>query len=133
MFRQRDILKADGPLILGPEDPRSKRVATITTRLVTALEEQDHHVVSGASWPPRSQELGRVIAERESYERERDEHHHHYHGPHFKPSGTAKSTFMPFRPASSNPLKQLEAADWNIYVVDSVSRRLHSSIHLLSY
>lgn len=39
----------------------------------------------------------------------------------YKPSGTAKSTFMPFRPQSSNPLKRLESADWNLYVVDMVS------------
>ena len=39
----------------------------------------------------------------------------------YKPSGTATSSFMPFRPASSNPLKLLESEDWNLYVMDLVS------------
>lgn len=84
------------------------------SRLVTALEEQDHHVICGATWPPRSSDLGRVMSEREASEgRSIDER--------YKPSGTARSTFMPFRPATSNPLKKLEAADWNLYLIDLVS------------
>lgn len=85
------------------------------TRLVTALEEQDHFVVSGASWPPRSKnDLGRLMSETEAREgRELEER--------YKPSGVAQSTFMPFRPETSNPLKKLESADWNIYVIDLVS------------
>lgn len=39
----------------------------------------------------------------------------------YKPSGVAHSTFMPFRPETSNPLKKLESADWNLYVIDLVS------------
>jgi hypothetical protein len=85
------------------------------TRLVTALEEQDHTVVSGASWPPRaSTDLARVISEREASEGRALEER-------YKPSGVAQSTFMPFRPQSSNPLKKLESADWNLYIVDLVS------------
>ena len=84
------------------------------TRLVTALEEQDHTVVSGASWPPRvSADLARVISEREASEGRELE-------ARYTPSGIAQSTFMPFRPVSSNPLKKLESADWNLYVVDLV-------------
>lgn len=116
MERHQDVLIADGPLILPPDDPQSRKVHRVTCRLVTALEEQDHHVISGASWPPRSQELGRVISEREaalSGGREIA----------YQPSGVAKSSFMPWRPVSSNPLKKLESADWNLYVVDLV--RLH--------
>lgn len=117
MNRHAELLKNDGHHLLPSTDPRSIRVARVTSRLITALEEQDNHVVSGASWPPRSQELAKVIAEREAYfgpsgqaELER-----------YKPSGVAKSDFVPFRPQSSNPLKRLESADWNLYVVDLVS------------
>lgn len=60
-----------------------------------------------------------MISEREAYEAERTGRDMRYER-HFAPSGTARSTFMPFRPASSNPLKRLEAADWNIYVIESV-------------
>jgi hypothetical protein len=85
------------------------------TRLVTALEEQDHTVVSGASWPPRaSTDLARVTSEREASEGRDIE-------ARYRPSAIAKSTFMPFRPETSNPLKKLETADWNVYVVDLVS------------
>jgi hypothetical protein len=85
------------------------------TRLITALEEQDHTVVSGASWPPRgSGDLARVISEREASEGRDLE-------ARYRPSGVAQSTFMPFRPVTSNPLKKLESADWNLYVVDLVS------------
>lgn len=115
MGRHSEVLKADGPVLLPTTDPRSQKITKIMTRLVTALEEQDHTVVSGASWPPRhSNELGRVISEREASEgRELEERYH--------PSGVAKSTFMPFRPQTSNPLKKLETADWNLYVIDLVS------------
>ncbi|KAK4685829.1 hypothetical protein P7C73_g4310, partial [Tremellales sp. Uapishka_1] len=110
MGRHQEVLKNDGPCLLSADDPRSARVARVTTRLVTALEEQDNLIVCGASWPPKSQELGRVMAERAAGEG-RD-------GKGYKPSGTAKSTFMPFRPVSSNPLKKLEGADWNLYLID---------------
>ncbi|WWC64647.1 uncharacterized protein I303_107258 [Kwoniella dejecticola CBS 10117] len=117
--KQQEVLRNDGPLILSEDDERCKQVSRVTTKLVTALEEQDHHIIHGASWPPRSQELSRVIAEREAQfgltptTEETQRRHVHY-----KPSGTAHSTFMPFRPATSNPLKKLESADWNLYVVD---------------
>lgn len=115
------MLQNDGCLLLPPDDPRSKGVARVCSRLVTALEEQDHHVVSGASWPPRSGELSRVISEREAAMNSSNR------SPgtdvtRLMPSGVAHSAFMPFRPDSSNPLKTLESADWNLYVVDSVSR-----------
>jgi hypothetical protein len=111
------VLKNDGPLLLPPSDPRSQRVARVASRLVTALEEQDHHIVCGATWPPRSQELGRVIAEREAMMVGGGD----YHNIQYHPSGTARSSFMPWRPATSNPLKKLESADWNLYVIDLVS------------
>ncbi|WVR00221.1 hypothetical protein IAU59_007363 [Kwoniella sp. CBS 9459] len=123
--KQQEVLRHDGPLILPGDDPRSQQVSRVTSKLVTALEEKDNFTVHGASWPPRNQELSRVMSEREallgdlasgtsvgvgagSGRRE----------VHYKPSGTARSTFMPFRPATSNPLKKLETADWNLYVVD---------------
>jgi hypothetical protein len=86
------------------------------TRLVTALEAQDNLVVSGATWPPRNSinDLGRVMSEREASEGKSLNER-------FVPSGTAKSNFMPFRPVSSNPLKTLESADWNLYLIDMVS------------
>lgn len=92
------------------------------TRLVTALEAQDHLVVAGHTWPPRSNDLGRVISEREAI----------LGGGSggssgavsYQPSGTAQSTFMPFRPVSSNPLKKLEAADWNLYLIDAVGAEI---------
>ena len=113
-IRHKEVLQADGPLLLPPADSRSERVSRVTSRLVTALEEQDHYMVCNATWPPKSQELGRVIAEREAFEG-RGEH------ARYKPSGTARSSFMPWRPASSNPLKRIESGDWNLYVVDLVS------------
>ena len=116
IIRHHDVLKSDGPLLLPSTDPSSRRVSRVTSRLVTALEEQEHHVVCSASWPPRSAELGRVISEREASEGRSVEER-------FKPSGVATSSFMPFRPASSNPLKTLESADWNLYVIDMVSQR----------
>ena len=89
-------------------------MSRVTSRLVTALEEQDHHVVYGASWPPRSPDGNNVSSEREAaHARGTDK---------YQPSGTATSTFMPWRPATSNPLKKLESADWNLYVVDLVRR-----------
>ena len=114
--RHQEALKADGPVLLPPTDPRCQRISRIMTRLITALEEQDHTVVSGASWPPRGTgDLARVISEREASEGRDLE-------ARYQPSGVAQSTFMPFRPVSSNPLKKLESADWNLYVVDLVSR-----------
>lgn len=101
----------DGPLLLPPEDPRCEQIARVATRLVTALEEQDGHVIAGAAWPPR-QQLLRAIHEKEEREDRLDR---------YKPSATAKSSYMPFRPESSNPLKLLESADWKIYVFDLVS------------
>ncbi|EIW72227.1 hypothetical protein TREMEDRAFT_25120 [Tremella mesenterica DSM 1558] len=103
--KHTEVLNSDGRFLLSPADPQSKRVSRITSRLVTALEEQDHHVVCGATWPPRSQELARVINERDQEKK-------------YEPSGTAHSSFMPWRPDTSNPLKRLESADWNVYLVD---------------
>ncbi|KAK8853164.1 hypothetical protein IAR55_003865 [Kwoniella newhampshirensis] len=117
--KHQEVLRNDGPLLLPSTDSRSQQVSRVMTRLVTALEEQDNHIVSGASWPPKSQELSRVITERELLQAQGLGKL----GPNvsFAPSGTAKSTVMPFRPASSNPLKrlELETADWNLYVIDS--------------
>ncbi|WVR07731.1 hypothetical protein IAU60_004774 [Kwoniella sp. DSM 27419] len=109
--KHQEVLRHDGPLILPADDPRSEQVQRVTSRLVTALEEQGNYTVHGASWPPRSQELSRVISEREAALGSGRE-------VHYSPSATATSSYMPFRPASSNPLKRLETADWNLYVVD---------------
>jgi hypothetical protein len=111
--RHQDALTHDGALLLPPEDPQSIKVARVTSRLVTALEEQQQHVVCDATWPPRSTDLSRVMSEREAATaREKEER--------YKPSGVAHSSFMPFRPVSSNPLKKLETGDWNLYVIDMV-------------
>jgi hypothetical protein len=45
----------------------------------------------------------------------------------YEPSGVAKSDFVPFRPQSSNPLKRLESADWNLYVVNLVSKKIREN------
>nr|XP_031860461.1 uncharacterized protein CI109_004072 [Kwoniella shandongensis]KAA5527533.1 hypothetical protein CI109_004072 [Kwoniella shandongensis] len=119
--KHQEVLRNDGLLLLPSTDPRSLQVSRVMTRLITALDEQDRHFVSGASWPPKQpQNLSRVISERELLQAQ---------GMgklgsevSFEPSGKAKSTVsMPFRPASSNPLKrlELETADWNLYVIDS--------------
>ncbi|ORY33497.1 peptidase family M48-domain-containing protein [Naematelia encephala] len=110
--KHQEVLHNDGPLLLPPSHPLSQKVVRVVTRLVTALEEEEHTIVCSASWPPRSSELGRVIAEREAGP-------NRPRGDEYKPSGTAQSTFMPFRPITSNPLKKLESADWNLYVIDS--------------
>lgn len=115
--RHQDVLTSDGALLLSSEDPQSQRVARVTSRLITALEEQQEHVVSDAAGAPRSSDLSRVISEREAA-RGRD-----LEGK-YKPSGVAHSSFMPFRPVTSNPLKRLEAADWNLYVIDLVRTEL---------
>lgn len=111
--RQKEILHNDGHKLLPPDDPRSRQVARVTTRLITALEEGDRHIVYGANWPPKSQELSRVISEREALIGGEDRY--------YPPSGTAKSTYVPYRPPTRNPLKQFESPDWRLYVIDSVS------------
>lgn len=113
--RQKEILRNDGHKLLPPNDPRSRQVARVTTRLITALEEEDRHIVYGANWPPKSQELSRLISERESLIGEE--------GRYYPPSGTAKSTYVPYRPPTRNPLKQFESPDWRVYVIDSVSSK----------
>ena len=110
-LRQHEVLKADGELLLPPTDPFSQQVIRVASRLITALEEQEHHYVCGAAWRPRTAETGRLVSEREAWESKNIEER-------YKPSGTACSSFMPFRPASSNPLKKLQSADWNLYVMD---------------
>lgn len=112
--RHKEVLMHEGPLLLPPEDPRSRQVERVTARIITALEEQDKHIVSGAAWPPK-EDFARSMSERE--ERFGD-----YSGrlSRFEPSATAHSAYMPFRPESQNPLKNMESADWNIYIIDHV-------------
>ncbi|TXT11138.1 hypothetical protein VHUM_01889 [Vanrija humicola] len=111
--KHKEVLMHEGPLLLPPDDPRSQQVERVTARIITALEEQDKHVVSGASWPPREDFSRSMMSERE--ERFGD-----YSGrlSRFEPSATAHSAYMPFRPATQNPLKNMESADWNIYIID---------------
>jgi hypothetical protein len=80
--RHQEVHKSDGPLLLPSADSRSLTVARVMSRLVTALEEQDHTMISGAAWPPRSHDLGRVMSEREAGEGRRL-------GDRYKPSGVA--------------------------------------------
>ncbi|KAL1409942.1 hypothetical protein Q8F55_003941 [Vanrija albida] len=110
--KHKEVLMHEGPLLLPPDDPRSRQVERVTARIITALEEQDKHVVSGAAWPPR-EDFAASMSERE--ERFGD-----YSGrlSRFEPSATAHSAYMPFRPQSQNPLKNMESADWNIYIID---------------
>ena len=104
--RHAEVLAADGPLILPSSDPRSEQVCRVASRLVTALEEADHHMVCDAAWPPsHAADHPDVSSDTRKYEA----------------SGVARSSFMPFRPVSSNPLKKLEGGDWNLYVIDMVS------------
>lgn len=106
-----EVIAQDGPRLLTSSDPRVQMVARVATRLITALEEDDRHLVHGASWPPRghTDELAKVMDERQKGLKM------------YEPSATATSGSMPFRPDSRNPLKMLEQGDWNIWVVDSVS------------
>ncbi|ODN99000.1 hypothetical protein I350_07152 [Cryptococcus amylolentus CBS 6273] len=115
--KQKDILKQDGPNLLPPSDPRSQKVSRITARLITALEEQDRHIVCGANWPPASQELSRVMSQREAMLSGGAEGGGGDRW--YEPSGTAKSGYLPYRPESRNPLKKVESGDWRLYVIDS--------------
>lgn len=114
--RHKEVLSHDGPLILPSTDLRSEQIARIATRLVTALEEQDDHVVCGAAWPPREDIMDEIYDHEDRMTRRRSR------AIEYKPSATAHSNFVPFRPLSSNPLKgqNIKAADWNIYIVDLV-------------
>lgn len=105
------MLLHDGPLLLPPDDPRSIKAARVATRLVSALEEQEKSVVSGAEWPPREYKSKCVDDDDDRLRR-------------YTPSAVALSSLMPFRPVSSNPLKDrnIENVDWNIYIIDMVSR-----------
>ncbi|WOO79224.1 Metalloendopeptidase OMA1, mitochondrial [Vanrija pseudolonga] len=113
--KHKEVLMHEGPLLLPPDDPRSRQVERVTARIITALEEQDKHIVSGAAWPPK-EDFARSMNERE--ERFGD-----YSGrmARFEPSATAHSAYMPFRPQSQNPLKNMESADWNIYIIDHLN------------
>ncbi len=112
--RHQEVLRVDGPLLLPSTDPQSQRVSRVTSRLITALEEQENHVVYGACWPPKHHDDGsdQPLSAREAAERREDVK--------YAPSGVATSSYMPWRPISSNPLKTLESADWNLYVIDIV-------------
>ena len=123
-FRQREVLKADGPLILPPTDDRSQRVTLVASRLITALEEQEGHIICGAAGSLSAHpegDPGALVSEREVWEAKNLEER-------YKPSGVATSSYMPFRPQSSNPLKVLESADWKMYVIDLVSPSLGRSL-----
>jgi len=106
------VLLHDGPLLLPADDPRSIKAGRVATRLVSALEEQEQNIVSGAEWPPREYKT--------RFENGDDDRLSRYY-----PSACAKSGLLPFRPASSNPLKDtnIENVDWNIYVIDMVSHQ----------
>ncbi|WVQ74175.1 hypothetical protein IAR50_003769 [Cryptococcus sp. DSM 104548] len=110
--KQKDILRQDGPNLLPPSDPRSQQVSRITARLITGLEEKDRHMVCGANWPPASQELSRVMSQREAMMGEGGDMW-------YEPSGTAQGGYLPYRPESRNPLKKVERGDWRLYVIDS--------------
>lgn len=120
--RHKEVLSQEGPLLLPPTDRRAAQIARVATRLVTALEEQDDHVLSGASWPPRdhSDTMAAIHDHESMFNR---------YSVHYQPSATAHSNFAPFRPASSNPLKgnNIDAGDWSIYLIDLVSCELNWS------
>lgn len=104
-----DVLSQDGPLLLPPSSPITHRVARVSNRLIKALQEEDDHIVSGASWPPKDKalELSKVMAERA---RGKDVK--------YEPSAKAGGDAVPHRPETTNPLKKLEGGDWSLYVVD---------------
>ncbi|KAJ9111353.1 hypothetical protein QFC19_001121 [Naganishia cerealis] len=102
-------MQHEGESILPPSDPRVKRVARVSSALITALEEENKSLIHGATWPPpttsRMSELTKVI-----HERERG-------GKFYPPSATAKNSFVPFRHDVGDPLIDLDREDWHIYVV----------------
>ncbi|BEI80257.1 hypothetical protein CcaverHIS002_0107860 [Cutaneotrichosporon cavernicola] len=112
--KHKEVLAHDGPLVLSSDDPRSQQVVRVATRLVTALEEQNDNVVSGAAWPPREDIMDAIYDHEDRMSRRR---------PRLievEPSAVAHSNFVPFRPLSSNPLKgdNIKASDWDIYIID---------------
>jgi hypothetical protein len=104
----------EGEAILPPSDARVKRVARVSSALITALEEENKTLIYGATWPPsttsRVNELTKVM-----HERERG-------GKFYPPSATAKNSFVPYRHDAGDPLLDLDREDWNIYVIEGVSR-----------
>ncbi|KZO98829.1 hypothetical protein CALVIDRAFT_561769 [Calocera viscosa TUFC12733] len=109
-----ECIAQDGPLLVAADDPRVAQVHRVCERLVAVLDDVDSpsHYVSAAATQvvddtPEAQRLrlSQVAGEQGA-------------GLAFKPSCTAQSALMPFRPESSNPTKQLHIDDWRIYVVD---------------
>ncbi|KAJ9095689.1 hypothetical protein QFC21_005561 [Naganishia friedmannii] len=105
-----EVMQNEGDAILPPSDPRVKRVARVSSALITALEEENKTLIYGATWPPsttsRVNELSKVM-----HERERG-------GKYYPPSATAKNTFVPYRHDAGDPLLDLDREDWQIYVIE---------------
>lgn len=112
-----ELLSRDGPYLLGKDDPRTKRVTRVAARIVQALEGEEDDMVYGAVWPPRDRdfELSRVMAERARGG-----------GKYESSSKVGHGAVVDFRPDDASPLKGLEGGDWNIYVIDLVSRSTDS-------
>ncbi|KAF8319585.1 uncharacterized protein EI90DRAFT_2940358 [Cantharellus anzutake] len=97
--RFEEFLRADGPLLLGEDDPRVQQIKRITERIVTALEEPD----------PAS----RIVTAADRYTNESSIAYR------VSPSAKAVcSASLPFLPESSNPAKVFDSSEWKIYVVD---------------
>ncbi|KZT62046.1 hypothetical protein CALCODRAFT_463495 [Calocera cornea HHB12733] len=110
-----ECIAQDGPLLVAADDPRVAQVHRVCERLVAVLDDVDSpsHYVSAAATQvvddtPEGQRL------RLSQAAGADQ----AAALAFKPSCTAQSALMPFRPESANPTKQLHTDDWRIYVVD---------------
>ncbi|KAJ9117118.1 hypothetical protein QFC24_006577 [Naganishia onofrii] len=105
-----EVMHNEGEAILPPSDARVKRVARVSSALITALEEENKTLIYGATWPPsttsRVNELTKVM-----HERERG-------GKFYPPSATAKNSFVPYRHDAGDPLLDLDREDWNIYVIE---------------
>ncbi|CAH7682168.1 putative metalloendopeptidase M48, Ste24p [Phakopsora pachyrhizi] len=101
--RFEDLLEAEGHLVLGADDPRTRLVKSICDRLMTAIDVDSP--VSAATWPRDHIEIKEKMKRIESRKG-------------VSPSATTGSAFMPWRPESSNPEKILDSRDWHLFIID---------------
>ncbi|GAB1525538.1 hypothetical protein RhiTH_008701 [Rhizoctonia solani] len=127
--RFTECLLDDGPHLLREGDPRVEQVRRVAERLFTVIEDgvfDADHVVSSPGWPPRSEEpqLAQLQTPGGPWSTGRRVHVTPASFGKmqaqllYPPSATAESTFMPFRPETSNPTKVIDDQSWKLYVVD---------------
>ncbi|ELU42612.1 peptidase family m48 domain-containing protein [Rhizoctonia solani AG-1 IA] len=140
--RFTECLLDDGPHLLREGDPRVEQVRRVAERLFTVIEDgvfDADHVVSSPGWPPRSEEpqLAQLQTPGGPWSTGRRVHVTPASFGKmqaqllYPPSATAESTFMPFRPETSNPTKVIDDQSWKLYVVDLVSEISHASAPVL--